>query len=124
MKTLSLLSLLICACFATAARAAEPAPATDSAACITLSPDQQIVRAGADRDILLRNADQHYIVRFKDSCTSAAQTSDLRFLTPERDGQLCGGGVSSLRTKTQKCAISEVEQITPQQFGARARARR
>ncbi|MCF7750695.1 hypothetical protein KQ945_08055 [Bacillus subtilis subsp. subtilis] len=124
MKTLSLLSLLACTCFATATHAAEPAPVASGAACITLSPDQQIVRAGADRDILLRNADQHYIVRFKDSCTSAAQTADLHFDTPERDGQLCGGGVSSLRTKSQKCAISEVELITPKQFGARARARR
>jgi hypothetical protein len=123
MKTLSLLSLLACTCLATATQAAERAPAADTA-CITLSADQQIVRAGADRDILLRNADQHYVVRFKDSCTSAAQTSDLRFVTPERDGQLCGGGVSSLRTKTQKCTVSEVEPITPQQFGARARARR
>jgi len=123
MKTLSLLSLLACTCLATAAQAAGPAPAAD-AACISLSADQQIVRAGADRNILLRNADQHYIVHFKDSCSSAAQTSDLRFVTPDRDGQLCGGGVSSLRTKSQKCVVREVETITAQEFTSRARARR
>lgn len=123
MKTLSLLTLLACTGLATAAQAAEPLSAAD-AACITLSTDQQIVRAGADRNILLRNADQHYIVHFKDSCTSAARTSDLRFATPERDGQLCGGGVSSLRTKSQKCVVSEVETITAQEFSSRARARR
>ena len=66
-----------------AAQAAEPLPAAD-AACITLSADQQIVRAGADRDILLRNADQHYLVHFKDSCTSAARTSDCALPPPAR----------------------------------------
>lgn len=123
MKTLSLLSLLAVAGFTTAAHAAETTPAA-AAECITLSADQQIVRANANQDVLLRNADKHYVVRFESSCSSAAMSPKLAFLTPGREGELCGGGASSLRTKSQKCAISEVESISPQEFATRAKARR
>jgi hypothetical protein len=123
MKTLPLLSLLLVACTAVAANAAEPAAAPTSA-CITLSADQQIVRANANSDVLLRNGDQHYIVRFHNSCASAAMSPKLEFVTPDRAGDVCGGGISSLRTKSQKCEISEVESITAQEFATRARARR
>jgi hypothetical protein len=122
MKTLSLLSLLLAACTAVAANAAEPAAA--AGACVTLSADQQIVRANADRDVLLRNGDQHYIVRFNNSCNSAALSPKLEFVTPDRAGELCSGGISSLRTKSQKCGISDVESITAKEFATRARARR
>lgn len=123
MKTLSLLSLLAIAGTAGTAHAAEAA--TDAAAsCVSLSTDQQIVRAGASENVLLRNADQHYIVHFQDSCSSAARSSKLAFATPGRDGQLCGGGVSSLRTSSQKCVVSTLEPITAEQFATRARARR
>ncbi|WP_312238188.1 hypothetical protein [Stenotrophomonas sp.] len=121
MKTLSLLSLLVAACTAVAAHAAEPAPA---AACITLGADQQIVRANANSDVLLRNGDQHYLVRFTSSCTSAALSPTLEFVTHDRAGELCSGGVSSLRTKSQTCAVSAVESISAKEFATRARARR
>ncbi|MFG6108612.1 hypothetical protein [Stenotrophomonas nematodicola] len=123
MKTLSLLSLLVVACTTVAAHAAEPA-AAPAADCITLSADQQIVRANANSDVLLRNGDQHYIVRFNSSCTSAAQSPKLAFVTPDRAGEICSGGISSLRTKSQTCDISRVELITAQEFATRARARR
>jgi hypothetical protein len=123
MKTLSLLSLLAAACTAVAAHAAEPATAP-AAACITLGADQQIVRANANSDVLLRNGDQHYLVRFTSSCTSAALSPTLEFVTHDRTGELCSGGVSSLRTKSQTCAVSAVEPITAREFATRARARR
>jgi len=123
MKTLPLLSLLVAACTAVAAHAAEPA-ATAATGCVTLSADQQIVRANADRDVLLRNGDQHYLVRFTSSCSSAALSPKLEFVTPDRAGELCSGGISSLRTKSQKCGIRDVESITAKEFATRARARR
>ncbi len=114
--------LLLAACLATAAslQAAEPAAAGD---CITLSPNQQLVRNGADRDVLLRNGDQHYLVRFERSCSSAAMSPKLAFVTPGRDGQLCGAGASRLRTNGQSCTISAVEPITAEEFTRKARAR-
>ena len=123
MKTLSLLSLLAAAGFTLSATAAETAPAPASE-CITLNPDQQIVRANADRDVLLRNGDQHYIVRFESNCSSAARSRTLDFVTPGRDGQVCGGGISALNTKAQKCTISELVTISPKEFATRAKARR
>lgn len=122
MKSLTLSLLIASACLAPSAHAAEPAAASASE-CITLSTDQQVVRAGAERDMLLRNADQHYIVRFKDNCSSVAQSRTFSFVTPDREGQLCGGGVSSVVTKSQKCEVAALESITPAQFSARARAR-
>ena len=125
MKTLSLLTLLAAAGVAVSAHAAEIAPAAGAAsACITLNPDQQIVRANADRDVLLRNGDQHYLVRFDSNCSSAARSRTLEFITPGQDGQVCGGGISALNTKAQKCTISELVTITPQEFATRAKARR
>ncbi|MEG2805850.1 hypothetical protein [Stenotrophomonas sp.] len=125
MKTSPVSRLFAAACLALAAlsaHAAEPA-ATGAPDCITLSPDQQVVRARAERDILLRNADQHFIVRFKDNCSSVAQTRTFSFDTPQHEGQLCGGGISTLTTKSQKCEVAALEPITPEQFATRARAR-
>lgn len=122
-----LLSLLLLAsCVATtasaqAAQAAEPAAPTD---CITLSSDQQVVRNRADRDVLLRNGDQHYLVRFERSCTSAAMSPKLTFATPGQDGQLCGAGVTKLQTSSQSCAVAAVEPLSAEEFARKARMRR
>ncbi len=122
MKTVSLLSLLALAGAATSAHAAEPAAAGSD--CITLSSDQQIVRANASRDVLLRNGDQHFVVRFNGTCSSAAISPKLDFVTRGRDGQLCGAGASSLRTNVQSCTVAAVEPISAEQFASKARARR
>ena len=113
--------LLLITCLAAAsAQAAEPTAPGD---CITLSADQQLVRNGAHRDVLLRNGDQHYLVRFERSCSSAAMSPKLAFVTPGREGQLCGAGASKLRTNGQSCAISAVDPITAEEFTRKARAR-
>jgi len=117
----SLLLLTTCLAAAASAQAAEPAAPAD---CIALSSDHQVVRNRADRDVLLRNGDQHYLVRFDRSCSSAAMSPKLDFATPGQDGQLCGGGMSKLHTNTQSCDISAVEPLTAEQFNRKARARR
>jgi len=116
----SLLLLTTCLAAAALAQAAEPAAPAD---CIALSSDHQVVRNRADRDVLLRNGDQHYLVRFDRSCSSAAMSPKLDFATPGQDGQLCGGGVSKLHTNTQSCDIAAVEPLTAEQFNRKARAR-
>ncbi len=117
----SLLLLATCLAAAASVQAAEPAAAGD---CIALSPDKQVVRNRADRDVLLRNGDQHYLVRFERSCTSAAISPKLDFITPGQDGQLCGAGVSKLHTSTQSCAVAAVEPLTAEEFSRKARGRR
>jgi len=114
---------LLATCLATAAsvQAAEPATAGD---CIALASDKQVVRNRADRDVLLRNGDQHYLVRFERSCTSASMSPKLDFVTPGQDGQLCGAGVSKLHTNSQSCAVAAVEPLTAEEFNRKARARR
>lgn len=122
MKTLPLFALLSLATAATAAHAAEPAAAGSD--CIILQQDQQIVRAGANRDILLRNGDQHYVVRFNGSCSSAAISPKLEFITHGKQGQLCGAGATRLRTNVASCTIAAVEPIDAEQFALKAKQRR
>lgn len=122
MKRLTPLFLLVtCLAAAASVQAAEPAAATG---CVPLSSDQQVVRNRADRDVLLRSGDQHYLVRFERSCSSAAMSQKLEFVTPGQDGQLCGAGVSKLHTSTQSCAVAAVEPLSADDFARKARARR
>jgi hypothetical protein len=123
MKTLLTLGLLAASCLAGAA-AAQTAPATGAqpgSDCVPLSSDQQLVRKGADRSILLRNGSDHYIVHFSSSCSSASFSRKLEFVTPGQDGQLCGARASKLRTDTQSCDVTTLEPITADAFASRAR---
>lgn len=121
MKTLIATCLLALAAIAPA-QAAEPAAAP--ADCITLSADQQLVRAGASRSILLRNADQHFVVHFRNSCDSAAISPTLVFETPGQEGQLCSAAGSVLKTRTQSCEIASLEPISAERYVRKARNRR
>lgn len=121
MKTLFTLCLATLACFAGTA-SAQTATASDAGSdCIPLSSDQQLVRKGADRSILLRNGSDHYIVHFVSSCSSAAYSKKLDFVTRGNEGQLCGGRASKLRTDSASCDVAKLEPITAEAFEARAR---
>ncbi|WMJ69154.1 hypothetical protein [Stenotrophomonas sp. 24(2023)] len=99
------------------ASAATPAPAAPSAQhCIALGQDRQIVRAGADRDLLLRDGTSHYRVHFQKRCISAATSHHFTFTTAGQDGQLCGGARSTLRTDTGHCPIAAIEPIDAATF--------
>ncbi|NOJ99873.1 hypothetical protein HMI51_44280, partial [Corallococcus coralloides] len=72
MNMLTLTALLVAVATSASAspvRAAEP-PSTASD-CIQLGSDQQIVRAGVSRNILLRNGQDHYVVHFQNDCSTA-----------------------------------------------------
>lgn len=123
MKTLIPLSLLVLSCLAGAATA-QTAPAAAASAgsdCVALSSDQQLVRKGADRSILLRSGSDHYIVKFQNSCSQAGFSRKLEFDTPGNAGQLCGARASKLRTDTGSCDVAEIVPITAEAFATRAR---
>jgi len=116
----SLLLLAACVVPASSAQAAEPATPTD---CITLSADQQVVRNRADRDVLLRNGDQHYRVVFTRTCSSAVTSRRLAFETQGQSNQLCGGSRSVLKTDRASCTVERIEPLEAATFQRMARQR-
>ncbi|MEG0186398.1 MAG: hypothetical protein RR704_23425 [Stenotrophomonas sp.] len=108
---------------APAAQAADAPAATSSESCIALNEDQQIIRAGADRDVLLRNGDQHYRVVFTASCNSAVTSRRLGFETQGESSQLCGGSRSVLKTDRASCTVERVEPLEAATFQRMARQR-
>jgi len=117
------LALITAALVAPAAQAADTAPATTGDSCIALSENQQIVRAGADRDVLLRNGDQHYRVVFTASCSSAVTSRRLAFETQGQSNQLCGGARSELKTDRASCTVERIEPLEATAFNRIARQR-
>ncbi|MGG6341877.1 hypothetical protein ACQ5SA_01350 [Stenotrophomonas indicatrix] len=117
------LALVAAALIAPVARAADSPSATTGDSCIALSEDQQIVRAGADRDVLLRNGDQHYRVVFTNSCKSAVTSRRLAFETQGESNQLCDGSRSELKTDRANCAVERIEPLEAATFKRMARQR-
>jgi len=91
--------------------------------CIQLDTDLQLVRAGASRNILLRNGQDHYVVHFRDDCSKAGYSRKLTFVTDGEQGQVCGAGRTELRTDGGNCAIASVEPIDAAAFKQKARKR-
>ncbi len=98
-------------------------PAAGTEACIQLGSDLQLVRAGASRNILLRNGQDHYLVHFKDDCSKAGYSRKLTFVTDGEQGQVCGAGRTELRTDGGYCAVASVEPIDATVFKQKARQR-
>ncbi|MDT9580633.1 hypothetical protein B0X78_16880 [bacterium AM6] len=117
------LVLSTAALIAPAAQAADTPSASAGDSCIALSEDQQIVRAGADRDVLLRNGDQHYRVVFKASCSSAVTSRRLAFETQGESNQLCAGSRSALKTDRASCTVERIEPLEAATFQRMARQR-
>lgn len=120
------LATALIACSVGLAGLAHAADATPAAAsCVPLAADPQIVRAGADKNVLLRSGNDHYIVHFRSSCQSASLSRRLDFKTDGAQAtQLCSDGRSALSTDRTDCAISSVEPIDAEQFKREVRRRR
>lgn len=114
-------SLLACSLgLAALAHAADTTPAR----CVPLTGDQQIVRAGADKNVLLRSGADHYIVHFRNSCQSAVLATRIGFKTDGAEAsELCDGGRSQLDTGRGSCEVSSIEPIDAQKFTREARRR-
>lgn len=119
-------SLLIPLTLSAATLLASPAHAADTppAQCTPLSGEQQIVRAGADKNILFRSGADHYVVHFRNSCTSAVLARRLSFKTDGKEaGELCSDGRSELDTGRGSCEVSRIEPIDAERFKREARHR-
>jgi len=119
----ALLIALVASASALPARAADTPAAANAADCIQLGGDQQLVRAGASRNILLRNGQDHYVVHFQDNCSAAAHSRKLSFFTDGQQGLLCAAGRSQLRTDANRCTVAQVEPIDEATFKKKARQR-
>ncbi|WP_447945064.1 hypothetical protein [Stenotrophomonas indicatrix] len=117
------LALITATLIAPVAQAADTPAASTGDSCIALSEDQQIVRAGADRDVLLRNGDQHYRVVFKTSCNNAVTSRRLAFETQGESNQLCGDSRSELKTDRANCTVERIEPLDAAAFKRMARQR-
>ncbi|MBA0447431.1 hypothetical protein [Stenotrophomonas maltophilia] len=114
------LALSAASLLAPAARAADAPPVQ----CVQLSGEQQIVRAGADKNILFRSGTDHYVVHFRNSCPSAVLATRLGFNTDGKEaGELCGDGRSQLDTGRGSCEVARIEPIDAERFKREARRR-
>ncbi|GAB2314702.1 hypothetical protein QAD16_05450 [Stenotrophomonas geniculata] len=97
---------------------------TPPAQCVSLAGEQQIVRAGADKNILLRSGEDHYVVHFRNSCPSAVLATRLGFKTDGKEAdQLCSEGRSALDTGRGSCEVARIEPIDAERFKREARRR-
>lgn len=106
-----------------ATASAADAPAASAGDCVQLGSDQQLVRANASRDVLLRNGENHYRVHFQDDCSKAAYSRKLSFNTEGQTDQLCGAGRTQLRTDAGQCTVARVEAIDADTFKQKVRQR-
>lgn len=102
---------------------AADAPAASAGDCVQLGNDQQLVRANASRDVLLRNGSEHYRVHFQEDCSKAAYSRKLAFSTDGQPGQVCGAGRTQLQTDNGQCTVARVETIDADTFKQKARQR-
>lgn len=103
-----------------AAHAADTPPAQ----CVPLTGEQQIVRAGADKNILLRSGEDHYVVHFRNSCPSAVLATRLGLKTDGKEAdELCSDGRSALDTGRGSCEVARIEPIDAGRFKREARRR-
>ena len=94
-----------------------------SSDCVQLGSDQQLVRAGASRNILLRNGQDHYVVHFQDDCSAAGYSRKLSFATDGQQGLLCAAGRSQLLTDSSRCIVSQIEPVDEATIKKKARQR-
>lgn len=119
----ALLVALAVSASALPAHAADAPAAANAADCIQLGSDQQLVRAGASRNILLRNDQDHYLVHFQDDCSAAGYSRKLSFATDGQQGLLCAAGRSQLNTDSSRCIVSQIEPVDEATFKKKARQR-
>lgn len=100
------------------------AAGTPPAQCVPLTGEQQIVRAGADRNVLLRAGEDNYVVHFRNSCPSAVLATRLGFKTDGKEAdELCSEGRSALDTGRGSCEVARIEPIDAGRFKREARRR-
>ena len=99
------------------------APDTEGDACISLSPQRQVVYHGGQH-LLVRDQDRHYRVSFAGGrCGAIPAASRIKLHSNGEADVLCRhrGRVSA---QSGSCRIAEVEEIDGESFASQARLRR
>jgi len=117
MNAKRLCTALLLAGSAFSAAAAEKAPISQ---CVDLGKNQEIVRSGGGQNFLLRDGDAHYLVTFRDGCSSLATTPSLSIVTGESSNRLCPEG-TVVKTKRDNCTVAKVETIGADEYASRKR---
>ncbi len=112
--------LFLAALFAGASLSANAADNPSLPGCVDLGNDREVVRSGGGGSMLLRDADSHYLLTFRDDCGSLATTRTINIQSEGAGNRLCPDA-TVVRTKRQDCEVRSIEVLDAQQFAERKR---
>ncbi|MBH1430554.1 hypothetical protein I5U42_04445 [Stenotrophomonas maltophilia] len=98
------------------ARAAEPAKPTPAAECTALGSSRDIRPSSTEREVLLRDGNNHYRVHLQKRCLGAAASASYVFFTPDTREQICGDARSTLQTDSNHCIVTRIEPVDAATF--------
>ncbi len=93
------------------APAAEPARPSTAAECIALGTSGDIRPSSTEREVLLRDGNNHYRVHLQKRCLGAAASASYVFFTPGTPEQICGDARSTLQTDSNHCTVTRIEPV-------------
>ncbi|EKT4097431.1 TPA: hypothetical protein ACKP89_000636 [Stenotrophomonas maltophilia] len=99
-----------------AAFAAEPSKPSNASECIALSANRDIRPSSTEREVLLRDGDNHYRVHLQKRCLGAAASASYVFFTPSTPERICGDARSTLKTDSNHCTVTRIEPIDAATF--------
>jgi hypothetical protein len=121
MKAIPLMAAtLLMAALLPAAQAKEAAGIGD---CVTLSSSHAGTRAAGNTQLLLKDGDAHYRVRFAGSCEALYRSSVVHLEAEGQANRLCPAG-TSVRAGNARCAVRSVEALTAAEYNQQARRNR
>ncbi|TWG91606.1 hypothetical protein L599_002300000040 [Luteimonas sp. J16] len=104
--------------------AALPAIAAGNAApleeCVQLSDGHRGTRAAGNTQLLLRDGDAHYRVKFNGTCETLARSSRIYIATDGEHNRLCPTG-TTVSAKQYRCRAESVEVIDDRTWSREAR---
>jgi len=109
MKTFPTLLCAILATTSLSALAAGSASSDTLPGCVSLSESHRGARGPGDAQLLLKDGDQHYRVRFDGRC-AALTSAKVYVRTGDQTNRLCPTG-SSVQGGNRLCAVESVETI-------------
>jgi hypothetical protein len=113
-------ALILSACAFSSQAAEQGTPIAD---CVSLGGQQEIVRAGGANRFFLKDGDRHYGVAFRRSCDSIATTSKVEISTGDEVNRLCPQD-TRVKTDGDICEVSEIQQISAEEFSRRKKRAR
>ncbi|AIL09014.1 hypothetical protein U0039_11920 [Stenotrophomonas maltophilia] len=99
-----------------AAFAAESSKPSNASECIALGANRDIRPSSTEREVLLRDGDNHYRVHLQKRCLGAAASASYVFFTPSTPERICGDARSTLKTDSNHCTVTRIEPIDAATF--------